>query len=811
MPLHYPIQTLAQITHATLLGRPNENCTISGVYTDSRTCVPGNQLLFVALVGPYYNAHQFCYELAQKGQKYFMVSEPLDLPEGTVQLRVPNTLQALHLWAAHHRTLLEGKVIAITGSNGKTIVKEWLFELCSTGFQVYKSPKSYNSQIGVPLSVLQAPLHKDLYLFEAGVSQHGEMQHLQAILKPDRGVFTHLGAVHNEGFESMQHKLNEKMSLFRESQTVYCHHLKASHPELNMPKNLPTLREIGMEKDFKVLLTPDGITLKTPTDSYAFSTPLKDAISIQNLSLSLGVALDLGCEYKALKAKVPGLKNLPMRLELLEAPYESTLINDTWTNDPLSLHHALEFLNRQKKQQQTCLILSDFHDATPTHFYQHTLQLLTQHHIDRFIGVGPKWTHFIKQHTLPRSTAYTSAEECMQSIQIQDFKNTAILIKGSRKFAMEKIAYHLERKTHRTILEVNLDHITHNYLEIKKTIPPKTQIMAMVKASAYGSGNYEVAMQLRHLGVDYLGVAYVDEGIALRNAGIDTPIMVLNAELQSVHTLNQYKLEPVVGSLSMLEQICTNPTPPCIHLEIDTGMHRMGFMPDQIPALCSQLKENNHLTIQSIMSHFASADNPDAEQENQKQITVFHSCVKAIEQTIGPVPYTHISNSAGTLAYGNARCNMVRLGLSLYGIQPFSKAKKPPVNLKPVFRFYTHITQIKTVEAGEGISYGGTDKATTPRQIAVIAVGYADGFNRKFSNGNMHVFVNQQKAPVVGAVCMDMTMIDVSEIPCKEGDPVILLGDEITVSDWAQKLQTIPYEILTSISQRVKRIFVSEQ
>jgi len=808
MAFNFSAQQLANITDGLWIGGVSHATIFNSVVTDSRKYIPNTNAIFFAIVGERFDGHDYCVELAAQGQKVFVLEKEIDLPEDCSQLVVKNTLDALQKIAAAHRLTFKGKVIGITGSNGKTIVKEWLFELLSSKYSTYKSPKSFNSQIGVALSLLNANPNQEFYLIEAGISQKGEMKKLATMIKPDFGIFTHLGQAHSEGFENDEEKFFEKCELFAFAQKTFFH-ASQIFLENAITQISGEVLLIGKNEsaDYRTSFDSNSLVVHTVNSTYEVACHFVDTVSRNNLALAVCVALDLGVENEAI-TKISGrLQNLSMRLELLQGQYNSTIINDTWTNDPDALVHAIDFLTQQRKQKKSCLILSDFPEATDHSFYAKTAELINQKNLETFVGIGPIWKENQDVINTLEKHFFDNVSQFLENVHPKIFAETAILIKGSRRFELDKIANRLQLKTHQTVLEINLDNLAHNYHLLRNRVDSKTKIMAMVKAFAYGSGNYEVAKLLSHHKVDYLAVAYIDEGVELRNAGIKTPILVLNPELNDIEKLADFQLEPAVGSFLQLEFLLNSNKLLKIHLELDTGMHRLGFQSFEKELLVSKLKQSNKVIIQGVFTHLAASDEVSKDNETKRQIADFDVFSRYLINELKINPILHVSNSTGAIRFAEAGGHMVRLGISLYGIDPSNTLQS---ELKNVFTFKTHITQIKKVSAGQGIGYGFHDATNKNREIAIIAVGYADGFNRHFSQGKQYVLVNNQQAFVVGNVCMDMSMIDVTDLKCNEGDEVILFGEGLPVQQWADNLQTIPYEILTSISQRVRRVFVSE-
>lgn len=806
MSFSFSAQQLAEITQGTWLGGvlPPENLTF--VFTDSRNFVNRSGGVFFAIKGERFDGHRFCTDLAGLGQKVFVVSQEVGLPDNCHQLLVDDTLKALQDLASAHRKYFSGKVIGITGSNGKTIVKEWLFDLLGTTFKTYKSPKSFNSQVGVALSILNADDDCDYYIFEAGISQINEMQKLEKMIKPEIGIFTHLGKAHSDGFASDEEKFFEKCRLFKHTQKVFFQD-RIQYISLFPYKGEVVRVGNDFNSEYLFAFYENTFTVKTLTQSWNFEFHNKDDASKNNMGLALSVALDTGVRPDLIKDKIDRLQAPSMRLELIEGKNNSTIVNDTWTNDPDALSAAIDFLMQQKKQSLTCLILSDYPEGAGIEVYQKAADLINRKALNMFVGIGQVWATKQELIHTPYKNFFQNTAQFFENIERLSFDNKAILIKGSRRFRLEQIASRLQQKTHETTLEINLDNLAYNFHLIKNRLQPDTNVMAMVKAFAYGSGNYEVAKLLEYHRVDYLAVAYIDEGIALRNSGVKIPILVLNPELQDLTKYPAYELEPAIGSFAQLEAFIHSGLSIKVHLELDTGMHRLGFQLFEKEELLSSLKTAHSLVIQGIFTHLAASDEQNKDAQTYQQIEEFKEFSRFLMTQLNCQPILHISNSAGAIRFAEAGGNMVRLGISLYGIDPSGVLAK---ELKTVFTFKTHITQIKNIKAGEGVGYGFHNIENKERKIAIIAVGYADGFNRKFSRHNLFVLINGQKAEIVGNVCMDMSMVDVTDIKCYEGDSVLLFGEELPINLWAEKLDTIPYEVLTSISQRVRRVFVSE-
>ncbi len=821
--LYYKINQLDKFLNAKLYGNPE--LFITSVVIDSREVSLNPNSLFFALVGDNHDGHSFIGELHLRGVNAFVVSKIDDLVEtypNASFLLVNNTLEAFQQLAANHRSTFSYPVLGITGSNGKTIVKEWLAQVLSSDFKVVRSPKSYNSQVGVPLSVFLMAPEFDLALLEAGISRPGEMDKLQSIISPDLGIFTNLGGAHQENFAHLETKAREKMQLFKDVKTlIYCkdHHLIDKLAQEQVTKR-------GMEtltwgeangSDLKLVYKERqsyrlDLVVQYSNDTIKFSIPFTDDASVENAMHCLCAAVLLGVELGKIPALMEKLQPVAMRLELKEGVNGCTLINDSYNSDLGSLSIALDYLAQQRQQPKRMLVLSDILQSgrEAGSLYGEVARMVNEKGVDKFIGIGKdicQFSHLFK----PNSEFYPSTPEFLSSFARQSFRNSAILLKGSRPFQFEKISALLEQKTHRTLLEINLNALVHNLNYFRSLIKPKVKVMVMVKAFSYGSGSFEIANLLQFHRVDYLGVAFTDEGIALREAGITLPIVVLNPEFGSYELMIEYKLEPELFSLSSLNSFASavsrmglSSYP--VHLKIDTGMHRLGFMPDEIPTLIEKLGENKNIKVQSIFSHLVATDEADHDGFTSKQIQLFEQCATSISNAIGYKPMLHILNSAGIERFPNAQFDMIRLGIGLYGISAVHQD-----NLQVVSTLKTFIAQLRELPAEETVGYNRSGQLTRKSIIATIPIGYADGLNRRLSNGVGKVMVNGALAPIAGKVSMDLCMIDVTDIAnVKEGDEVIVFGENPSISETAKALSTIPYEVLTSISRRVKRVYMQE-
>ena len=829
----YNISQIASIIKAKIASN-NADAGIEHILLDSRKLLFPATSLFFALDGPRRKGNSFIAELYNKGVRHFVVNESfaatemLNLPEADI-LQVQDVLQSLHSFIAFHRQQFTIPVIGITGSNGKTIVKEWLYQLLQYEFNIVRSPKSYNSQIGVPLSVWQMNTEHTLGIFEAGISQPDEMQKLEKIINPTIGVITNIGEAHGEGFLNIRQKINEKLKLFIHSDIlIYC----ADNPDLNeavntfknnvragdnfepfswSKKDTATLQIISVEKEN----TKTTISTQWKENQVKFNIPFTDDASVENAITCCCVLLHLGIKNETIAERMLQLRTVEMRLELKQGINNCSVINDSYSADINSLTIALEFLQQQQQHAKRTLILSDILQSGKSsgELYADVAAILEKKNINRFIGIGPeinKQKNAFKD--IGETAFFSSSAEFHQQYYSQHFHNETILLKGARLFEFEQISHLLEQKIHQTVLEINLNAITHNLKIYQQQLNPDVKLMAVVKAFSYGSGSFEIANLLQFQKVEYLAVAYTDEGVELRKSGISLPIMVMNAEEITFDILVQYNLEPELFSFGILNtfenylnQSGINNYP--VHIKLDTGMRRLGFEQRDINELCSRLKASSVFKIQSVFSHLAASDSVLHDDFTVMQATSFLQSCNQIQKVTGYSFIRHISNTSAIHRHKNLQLDMVRLGIGLYGVDVNSSMQH---QLKNVTTLKTTIAQIKKIKEGESIGYSRKGIASKDSVIATVRIGYADGYPRMLSNGIGKMWVNGKRVPVIGNVCMDMTMLDITGIDANEGDEVIVFGEQLPVSELAKWAQTIPYEILTGISQRVKRVYFEE-
>ena len=812
----YTIKQLAHFCHAQFKGLDADE-NILQLVIDSRKVKHHNHHLFVALNGPHHDGHQFIEELYQKGFRNFLIRtgfKTSDFPEGNF-LVVDDTLRAFQNISQNHRLSFQIPTIGITGSNGKTIVKEWLYSSLQDRYKVCKNPKSYNSQVGVCLSVLGLTNRDEIGLFEAGISQSGEMGNLQKIIQPSLGIFTNIGQAHSENFSSLEEKVREKMKLFSETETlIYCMDHDVIHEVISsgsIPKLMTWSRNDPSATVFVKSVIQNGdqsiINIIHEGAEKNFSIPFNDEASIENCLHLICALYILNLQEQEIQNALMRLQPLAMRLELKEAIGNSLLINDAYSSDLDSLTIALDFLQQQSGNAKRIAILSDLDETGMSNpeLFTKLAKLLESYKIEQLIGVGD---HFLEFSTLfTNCICYKSTEDFIASIPNLNLEKSAILLKGARRFKFEDIAKVLEQKNHETVLEVNLNALSDNYHYFKGLLKKETKVMVMVKAFSYGNGTYEIANHLEYHNADYLAVAYVDEGIALRKKGIRTRIMVLNPDSSQFSQLIEHCLEPEIYGFKQLKLLQgelekRNLKNYPVHLKLDTGMWRLGFQKSDIKALCSWCVGQKELALASVFSHLASSESKSDRSYTNTQIEKFSSMCEEIESFIKTPFLKHILNSSGIRNYPEAQFDMVRLGIGLYGIG--SEKLKNCSALKSV------ISQIKEVPKGESIGYNRAYYTDKNIRIGIIPIGYADGLNRGLSNGKGHVFIQGKKAAIIGNVCMDMCMIDLSRVDAKEGDEVIIWNTQTHIYEMANALNTIPYEILTHVSQRVKRVFLQE-
>lgn len=807
---------------------------IKRLLTDSRSFMNPHETLFIALVTSSGNGHTYIDELYQKGQRNFLISQPDVLSDERYAqgnfIVVPDTLEALRQLSIHHRKSFNMPVIGITGSNGKTIVKEFVYQLLRDNFHIVRSPKSFNSQLGVPLSVWTMDKAYDLAIFEAGISKPDEMARLEEIIKPNIVIFTGIGHAHQENFRSLEDKIEEKLKLAQHAQAIIYNddqepaigHLIAKLPpsvkRYQWSKTNPQAFLFVSNIEQTASNTQIAFTLDGQQPTYRQNIPFTDKASVEDTIHALTTIALLKRELLFQPDLPLRLKPVEMRLEIKNGYRGNAIINDSYSNDLMSLEVALDFLQRRSKASdaESVVILSDIYESgLPEESLYHEVALLLQRfNVQHLLAVGPQLAlHRRSFGLIPKTRFYNTTTELLRANIIDNLHAACILIKGARRFMFETISERLVKQLHQTTLEVDLTAIRQNLSHFRSLIPPKCKMVCMIKAEGYGLGAFEMARTLEEAHIDYLAVAVADEGKYLRRMGIKCPIMVMNPDVNSWSTLISYRLEPEIYSLSLLHSFCEaldhhqvlDPYP--IHIKCDTGMHRLGFMPSDLDKLCKELTHRRSITIASIFSHLAGADDPALDSYTEQQIATFQMMAQKITQSVGYKPLWHILNTAGIERFSEYHFDMVRLGIGVYGIDPVNNQ-----SIHPAVKLTTTILQIKELAAGEHIGYSCKGIMQHAGRIAIIPIGYADGFSRKLSNGALSIYIDGVSCPTIGNICMDTTMLDVTNVPrLREGDRITLFGSpELPVQTIAKLMDTIPYEVLTGLSPRIQRIYYQE-
>lgn len=816
--MEYTLSALETVLGGEAVGSDR---SVRSVVTDSRVVSETEGAVFAAIRSDRRDGHDFIPELVERGFRAFIVQRDFDTASWTASvpgigfLRVDDTLAALQRWAAWHRRRSGAVVVGITGSNGKTVVKEWFAQLWDGPGRLFRSPKSYNSQLGVALSLLMMEGTEEVAVIEAGISEKGEMERLERMIAPRVGLLTNIGPAHQENFASLEEKLQEKLVLFRETKTIVCRSsLAGAVRRLYPEKRLFTWGE-GPGADLRLVAdekTGEGrrIGIAWGEERLTFILPFADEASFEDALHAVALTVALG--RRPDPDRLARLRPVAMRLELKNGINGCRIVNDAYTSDVRSLAIALDSLNAAAGGQEKWVILSDIPQTglEPGNLYREVAQLLRLKGVDGLIGIGPQ----IAAHAslfAGRTRTYESPAAFLAALDPREFRDRSVLIKGGREFQFERIGRALEEKIHTTTLEVNLDALVHNLNYYRSLLPAGVRVMAMVKAGSYGHGTHEIAAALQHQRVDYLGVAFADEGVALRGRGITLPIVVLNPDPVSFPAMIEHRLEPEVYSFSSLEAFVREArrqgeTRYPVHVKLDTGMHRLGFDAGDMDRLCERLRAEDAVAVESVFSHFASSDLPGDDAFTRMQIARFEAMGSVLRAAFPERNILrHICNSAGIERFPEAHYDMVRLGVGLYGISPFNGQ-----HLRPVASLKSIVVQVKDIPAGETVGYCRRGVLQRPSRIAVIPVGYADGLDRALGNGNWSVSVAGRPVPIVGNICMDTCMIDVTGLEVREGDTVVVFGESPTALEMAGRLGTIPYEVFTSVSSRVKRVFVKE-
>ena len=823
------IYTIEKVT--TLIGARrygDRDCNVGFILTDSRSLCFPEETLFFALKSERNDGHNYIAELYRRGVRNFVVSDvpnnfASDYPDANF-LRVVNTLEALQRLAERHRDEFNIPIVGITGSNGKTIVKEWLYQLLSDDMYVTRSPRSYNSQIGVPLSVWLLNKQTEIGIFEAGISEPGEMLALRDIIQPTIAVLTNLGSAHQENFKSKEAKCREKLILFHDAKTIvynmddeiindtvesYNYSREKITWSFKNPKATMFIKSVEKRKNDTVI----NYNFKDKEGKYIL--PFIDEASISNSIICAIVTLCLGVSTDVLSRRMAKLEPVAMRLEVKVGQHGCTLINDSYNSDVNSLDIALDFMNRRPdhKGRRHTLILSDIFQSgeNPENLYRDVSDLAYKRGVVKFIGVGPELKAHADQIQIPEKFFFSSVEQLINSEVFRSLRDEVILIKGARQFGFDQITELLVQKVHETILEVNLNAVVKNLNWYRSFMKPETKLVCMIKANAYGAGSVEIAKTLQDHRVDYLAVAVADEGVTLRRNGITSNIMIMNPEMTAFKTMFDYELEPEVYSFRLLEALIKAAekegiTDFPVHIKLDTGMHRLGFDPiNDMDKLIDRLKHQNAVIPRSVFSHFVGSDSDDFDDFSANQFALFDAGSKKLQAAFDHKILRHIDNSAGIEHFPERQLDMCRLGLGLYGINSRNNEI-----INNVSTLKTTILQMRHIPVGDTVGYSRKGTIEHDSVIAAIPIGYADGLNRHLGNRHCYCLVNGQKAEYVGNICMDVAMIDVTGIDCKEGDTVEIFGDHLPVTVLSDVLDTIPYEVLTNISDRVKRIYFQD-
>lgn len=815
----YNLREIAQITGASFFGTSNNK--ILHFLNDSRSLSSPEDTLFIALKTERNNGHNYIQSLIDSGVKSFLVKENevevRSFERSDISFLISaDPLASIQKLAAYHRQQFSVPVIGITGSNGKTVVKEWLYQLLKQNYSICRSPKSYNSQIGVPLSILNLNATHTLGIFEAGISRPGEMDHLEDIIKPTLGVFTSIGSAHDEGFRNREEKISEKLKLFSGSERVLISGVEKDKTPEALRSRAVFISEYS-DADLRIVFDDQTLFLKGASVSYQFKIPFSDTASVNNTATCAAVLLQLGFKENEIAARLALLQPVALRLEIKHGINNSLVINDYYNSDLDSLKIALNYLQQQNRRLKRIVIVSDIEQSgiTSSNLYRQLAGLFANYKIDLLVGIG-KEISANKPLFKANSLFFEDTAKFIGNFKVinYQFSDAGILLKGARSFGFENISRLLQLKSHDTVFEINLNKLTDNINYYRSLISPNVRIMGMVKAMGYGSGSPEVARTLQHMGVNYLAVAYADEGVELRQSGITVPVMVMSPEEGAFEDIIQYNLEPELYHFKVLQAFAAkldalgiSEAYP-VHIKIDTGMHRLGFEEQEIEALADLLKKTPQLKVRTVFSHLAGSDNPDLDEFTHEQIRIFDRACNILEKTLGYSFIKHMCNSGGITRFPQAHYDMVRVGIGMYGVGVTPQEQN---KLQNVGTLRTRISQIKQVTKGQTVGYNRNGKVERDTKIATIPIGYADGFSRTLGNGRHGAYVNNSFCETVGNICMDMCMLDITGLDgCQEGDEVIIFENAEQINKMALALNSISYEVLTSVSGRVKRIYVQE-
>ena len=799
---------ILQAINKSTTSRNEADVDLLQLLTDSRLLKSPGETVFFALQGKQ-DSHDYIPALYKKGVRHFITEKELSLTEypEAQYIKVDSTLAALHQVARHKRELANLIVVGITGSNGKTTVKEWLSAMLVTEKNIVKTPKSYNSQIGVPLSVWNITSAHEIGVFEAGISLPNEMSKLESIIQPDIGIFTSIGPAHADGFSNEQHKIDEKAKLFKNSsQIICCKDHTAVYQTLDQLYGPKVISWSTKTTGASIFVTHKGqnISFIYQHKTFDFTIPFDFSIWSENCIHAVIAAVLIGVSPVSIQSALNHLQPVKMRLSIKKGIQGCYVIDDTYNNDLQGLEVALDYLKRQKQKKNKTLILSEMIGTglTPEQLAKRLTDLIKSSELTRLLLIGDWTEKFLQDFSMPIQH-YESKKEFLSNLP--SFRDEMILVKGARPFQFEDIVRRLEEKSHQTRLEVNFEAIIQNLNEYRKHLHSGVKLLSMVKAFGYGGGSAEIANLLQFHNIDYLGVAYTDEAFQLRQNGINCPIMVMNPDFDQISRMHELAIEPEIYSLTSLKRLAFEESTPPIHIKVETGMNRLGFLSSEWEELANYLMDHPQLTVAGIFTHLSSSDDPSASDFTHSQINLFNRSYDLLTEALGYKPIKHALNSAGIIRYPEYQFDMVRLGIGLYGYDPVRQ-----LALRQASRLVTHVSQVKQVKMGDTVGYSRVGQVTQDGQIAILPIGYADGFDRRFGNGVGTVIWNGQTLPTIGNICMDMTMIDIKNLPVREGDEIEIFGEHQTVEVLANQIGTIPYEILTSISQRVVRVYQSE-
>ena len=815
--MNYSTKEIAEITQSQIIG--DKNLQIHHIAFDSRNIYSTLKTAFIAINTHKNSGEKYISQAIEKGIKIIISENFYSEYDGITWIIVENSVKFLQDLAHYHIENQPIKTIGITGSNGKTIVKEWLYQCLWNEFPTVKSPKSFNSQIGLPISLLQTSEKHQVGIFEVGISKPQEMKTLEEIFSPKIGILTHIGTAHSSNFENELQLIKEKLILFKNSEIIIyngdneqvCKEIKTQYSDKKLISfGIKAHNDVKIICDYKD--RNQEILVQYFSEKLSFPANQRDEATLTNALAVICILKEFGFTNEKIVEKINNLKAVEMRLESVNGVRNNLIINDSFNLDLDSLIIAYQFINQYNRDEKT-LVLSDIFDVKndDISLYHKVAEITNQQNFKQIFLVGNQISRFQEKFNAKTYT-FSSTKELLESQQLNSLENQLILLKGARIFEFEKIKSHLELQKHDTVLEINLNAILHNINVHKSLLKPETKMCAMVKAYSYGLGGYEIAEFLQHHHIDYLGVAYADEGVDLRKNGITTPILVMNPEQGSYDVIIDYNLEPEIYSLRVLELFANQlqmkgiQQKYPIHIKVETGMHRLGFKEHEIDELVENLKKYN-VKVASIFSHLSSADVPEEDDYTMEQIHTFQRVSSKISEALGYQPIRHILNTAGITYYSDYQFEMVRIGIGMVGISANPEVKK---QLQSAVTFKTVISQISEVKQGESIGYNRKYKAEKDTRIATIPVGYADGIPRLIGNKKGFVGIQNQKVSIVGNICMDMLMVDLQNIKAKEGDEVIIFNGNPTLEEFSGYCQTIPYEVLTSISRRVKRIYIKD-